>query len=166
MIEHQVAIALGSNLGDRQEHLQHAVTRLREFTRDLRVSSLIETAPVGVGVQPVFLNGVAVGWTSLSARELLNKLSVIESERNRERPYHGAPRTLDLDVILYADQIIDEPGLSVPHPRFREREFVLRPLAELTPDLVDPVSGRTVKELLENLRGDRRNGQFDDWLVG
>lgn len=157
MIEHQVAIALGSNLGDRHAHLQYAVTRLREFTRDLRTSSLIETAPVGVGVQPMFLNGVAVGRTSLSARDLLNKLSAIESERNRERPYHGAPRTLDLDVILYADHIIDEPGLTVPHPRFRERVFVLEPLAELTPDRVDPVTGRTVTELLEDLRGGRRN---------
>lgn len=158
MIEHHVAIALGSNLGDRHAHLQYAVSRLREFTRDLRVSSFIDTAPVGVGVQPVFLNGVAVGWTSLSARDLLNKLSAIESERNRERPYYGAPRTLDLDVILYAEQIIDEPGLSVPHPRFREREFVLGPLAALAPELVDPMTGRTITELLEDLRRDRRIG--------
>ena len=156
MIEHQVAIALGSNLGNRTEHLQFAVNRLRESIHDVRASPFIETAPLGVEPQPAFLNGAAVGRTSLSARDLLSTLSAIESDRLRERPYPGAPRTLDLDLILYADRVIEEPGLTVPHARFRERAFVLGPLATLAPELVDPVTHLTVGQLLEQLgRGSR-----------
>lgn len=158
MIEHRVAIALGSNLGKRNEHLEYAVNRLRESIHDLRVSSFIETAPFGVEPQPAFLNGAAIGGTSLSARDLLSTLSKIESERMRGRPYPGAPRTLDLDLILYADHVIEEPGLTVPHPRFREREFVLGPLASLAPELVDPVTHLTVGQLLEQLRRGNRMG--------
>lgn len=158
MIDHQVAIALGSNLGNRSEHLQYAVKRLRESIPDLRVSPFIETAPFGVDPQPAFLNGAALGRTSLSPRDLISTLSRIESERLRERPYPGAPRTLDLDLILYADRVIEEPGLTVPHPRFREREFVLGPLVSLAPELVDPVTGLTVGQLLKQLRRGNRMG--------
>ena len=143
------AVALGSNLGDRRSHLDFAVSRLRSHSPDLRVSSYYETDPVGVpGPQPPFLNGAAVGSTELSARDLLDALLAIEAERGRERPHPGAARTLDLDLVLYGDCVLDEPGLIVPHPRFRERRFVLEPLAEVAPDLVDPVTGDTVEKLL------------------
>jgi len=147
----RVAIALGSNLGDREGYLRAAMAALEPSIQHLRVSSFHETAPVGVGLQPTFLNAVAVGDTSLTARALLDTLLAIELELGRERPFSGAPRTLDLDLILYDEAILDERDLTVPHPRFRERRFVLEPLAEIAPDWRDPVTGRTVEELLRVL---------------
>jgi len=146
------AIALGSNLGDRQAHLDHAVTRLHQLVRGLTVSQYRDTAPVQMrGPQRLVLNAAAVGDTALSAREVLDALLAIERERDRERPFPHAPRTLDLDLILFGDLVIDEPGLVVPHPRFRERRFVLEPLAEIAPALVDPATGLSVRELLAKL---------------
>jgi len=103
------------------------------------------------GPQRLVLNAAAVGETTLSARDLLETMLAIERERDRERPFPNAPRTLDLDLILFGAAVIDEPGLIVPHPRFRERGFVLEPLAEIAPTLLDPVSGLTVRELLARL---------------
>jgi len=146
------AIALGSNLGDRRAHLAYAISRLGEILDDLNVSSFRDTEPVGVPhAQGWYLNGAAVGKTSRSARALLSALLAIERERGRERPYGHAPRTLDLDLILLGDEVIGEPDLIVPHPRFRERRFVLEPLAEIAPDLKDPVTGLTIAELLRRV---------------
>ena len=142
-----VAIALGSNLGDRAGHLDFAVRRLSSILSPIKVSRWYETEPVGVGAQPMFLNGAAVGKTHLTAREILDTLLAIERERGRERPFPGAARTLDLDLVLYGNQVINERDLIVPHPRFRERRFVLEPLAEIAPDLIDPVSRMTIREL-------------------
>jgi 2-amino-4-hydroxy-6-hydroxymethyldihydropteridine diphosphokinase len=145
------AVALGSNLGDRAAHLNHAVARLRDVLVGLRVSRFYDTVPVGAaGPQPLYLNAAAVGEAALPARELLEALLAIENERRRERPYLNAPRSLDLDLILFGDATIDEPGLVVPHPRFRERRFVLEPLAEIAPELKDPVTGKTMLELLNS----------------
>jgi len=149
----RVAVALGSNLGDRRGHLDHAVAALQHLLCNLSVSLYYDTVPIGVlGPQPVYLNAAAVGETPLPARALLDALMAIEGTRGRTRPYPNAPRTLDLDLILFGENVIDEPGLVVPHPRFRERRFVLQPLAQIAPDLRDPVSGKTVGELLATLR--------------
>ena len=146
------AVALGSNLGNRQAHLDHAVSRLDDVLRGLRASRYRDTAPVEVrGPQRLFLNAAVVGETALTARAMLDTLLALELERGRERPYHHAPRTLDLDLILLGDSVIDEPGLVVPHPRFRERRFVLEPLAEIAPELVDPVTGLSIRALLDKL---------------
>ena len=152
----KAAIALGSNLGDRRAALRYAVERLSLLMPDHALSTIIETNPEGDGVedQPLYLNAVLVGETTLGARALLDQLLQIESEFGRTRPAPNAARTLDLDLILLGDTIVDEPGLHVPHPRFRERFFVLGPLAELAPDFVDPVSGQKVWELLRALLRD------------
>src|SRR6188508_351163 len=128
------------------------MTALQPFISNLHGSTFHDTAPVGVGPQPTFLNAAAVGETSLDARALLETLLGIERDLGRERPFPGAPRTLDLDLILYADAIIDEaPSLIVPHPRFRERRFVLEPLAEIAGEWIDPVTGKTVAGLRREL---------------
>lgn len=153
-----VAIALGSNLGDRDAHLDFAVARLSGLLTDLRQSTRYDTAPVDVtDDQPRYLNAAVVGRTSLSARDLLRAMQAIEAEQGRLRPYTNAPRTLDLDLILYGEQIIDDGHLTVPHPRFRQRAFVLEPLAEIGPDMRDPVTGLTLRALLERLPSTARH---------
>ena len=151
----RVAIALGSNVGDRRAHLDYAVSALRALLANLTVSRYYDTVPVGVsGPQAMFLNAAAVGQTALAPRAMLDALLAIELERGRERPYVNAPRTLDLDLILLGDVVLEEAGLVVPHPRFRERRFVLEPLAAVAPDLRDPVSGKTVAELFSAAAAD------------
>ena len=149
----RVAIALGSNLGDREANLAFGLSALPGFITNLRQSRWHDTTPVGVSPdQPRYLNGVVIGETALSARQLLERLLSIEREAGRTRPSPMAPRTLDLDLILFGDQRIEEGGLVVPHPRFRERLFVLEPLAEVAPGWIDPGTGQTVSALLAQLR--------------
>jgi len=148
----QVAVALGSNLGDRTAHLEYAISRLRPVLQELRCSSFRETEPVGVPAgQPPYLNAVVVGECLLPAVDLMRSLLEIEQERGRQRPYRNAPRTLDLDLILFGSTILESPDLVLPHPRFRERRFVLEPLAEIAPAMRDPVSGLTMAGLLAGL---------------
>jgi 2-amino-4-hydroxy-6-hydroxymethyldihydropteridine diphosphokinase len=137
-------VALGANLGDRERTLRAAADALasEEGIEVVSISTLRETKPVGVGEQPRFLNGAAELETTLTARELLDRLLTVEQRFGRVRiPGEHGPRTLDLDLLLYGDEVIDEPGLTVPHPRLHERRFVLEPLAELAPGLVVPRRG-------------------------
>ena len=133
--------------------MRGAIAALATVLTHLRVSPFHETEPVGMDMpQPMFLNAAATGESTLSAPAILDVLLAIEQGFGRERPYQYAPRTIDLDLILYGDAVIETPGLTVPHPRFRERPFVLEPLNEIAPDWVDPVTGKTVSELVGELR--------------
>jgi 2-amino-4-hydroxy-6-hydroxymethyldihydropteridine diphosphokinase len=146
-------VGLGANLGDRERTLLEAVTALAadDGVEVVAVSTLRETEPVGVGEQPLYLNGAAELETTLSAHELLDRLLAVEQRFGRVRvPGEHAPRTLDLDLLLYGDEVIDEPGVTVPHPRLHERRFVLEPLAELAPGLVVPGRG-DVESLLRGV---------------
>jgi 2-amino-4-hydroxy-6-hydroxymethyldihydropteridine diphosphokinase len=152
----KAVVALGSNLGDRRAAIRYAVGRLAPLLDNLALSDVIETEPEGEGLQgqPLYLNAVAVGDTSLTPRQLLDELLRIERDYGRTRPSPQAPRTLDLDLVLVGDEVVHQPGLELPHPRFRERFFVLGPLAGLAPDLVDPVTGLRIWELLRALLRD------------
>jgi 2-amino-4-hydroxy-6-hydroxymethyldihydropteridine diphosphokinase len=153
----RVAVAIGSNLGNRDAAIAFAATQLSALFSNFTLSDVVETWPVGEGTgdQNLYLNAVAIGDTDLTARQLLDALMAIEQAFGRERPFPNAARTLDLDLILHGGDIVVEEGLEVPHPRFRERFFVLGPLAEIAPDMVDPVSGMRVTELLRALLRDR-----------
>jgi len=146
-------VGLGANLGDRERTLREAVSALsaEDGIEVVAVSALRETEPVGVGEQPLYLNGAAELETALAARELLGRLLAVEQRFGRVRvPGEHGPRTLDLDLLLYGDDVIEEDGLTVPHPRLHERRFVLEPLAELAPGLVVPGRG-DVESLLSGL---------------
>jgi 2-amino-4-hydroxy-6-hydroxymethyldihydropteridine diphosphokinase len=143
-------IGLGSNRGEREKALAAALERLDKGPLVLLGASTVrETEPVGVTDQPRFLNAVAAIETELGARELLERLLGIERELGRDRrgDERWGPRVIDLDLLLYGEEVIDEPGLTVPHPRLAERQFVLEPLAELDPALRLP-DGRAVRDLL------------------
>jgi 2-amino-4-hydroxy-6-hydroxymethyldihydropteridine diphosphokinase len=137
-------VGLGANLGDRQEFIDRAVTLLAatDGVQVLAVSELRETDPVGLLEQPRFLNGAAAVETTLSARELLEALLGIERTLGRVRGERWGPRTIDLDLLLYGDTVVDEPGLEVPHPRLHERRFALEPLSDLDSELEVPGRGR------------------------
>ena len=157
----EVFIGLGSNLGDAWAHLRAGRQGLETLAgyRPGAISSPYRTAPVGVVDQPAFLNAVARGMFEGSALELLDGLLAIEAGRGRERGRRWGPRSLDLDLLLFGDQILDTPRLKVPHPEMHRRAFVLAPLLELAPDLVLPVWGQTAAQLLARLTPRERREQ-------
>ena len=148
----EVYLGLGSNLGDKRGNIRWAVERLREVSTGLTVSSMYETAPVGVTLQPSFVNAVCGMWTDLDVFELLSELRDIQRDAGMRGPVLNGPRALDVDILLYGSLVVDLPHLTVPHPRMTEREFVLRPLAEIAPGVVHPVAGKTAVEMLGEIR--------------
>lgn len=138
----RVSIGLGSNQGDRAANLRFGLRGLRRHLDDVRASSIYETIPRHVLEQPMFFNACCVGRTQLTARQLLGEMKLLEAQAGRMAggPRYG-PRILDLDLLLFGTEVIDQPDLVVPHPRLRERTFVLLPLAELIPDWTVPASG-------------------------
>ncbi len=158
-LTHQSTIAyigLGANLGDRFATLHRAVERLTTLGVVESVSSVYETDPVGFVDQPAFLNAVLCLTTDRAPEELMSSLLEIEQDLGRVRTFANAPRTIDLDLLLYDDALIDQPGLTVPHPRLHERAFVLVPLNDIAPDLLHPQLSISVGSLLRQL------GPIDD----
>ncbi len=152
-----VALALGSNLGDRLAHLRRAVKGLGDGGVEVRsVSSVYESPPAGYAEQPDFLNAALVGRTRLSPGELLILARRLESEAGRERSFPNAPRPLDVDIVLYGDRVVTEPELRIPHERWRTRTFVLAPLREIAAELRDPETGRTVESFWKELEAGLR----------
>lgn len=149
----QAAIALGSNLGEKQRHLADAVARLATLGTLVALSDFAETEPVGYLNQPRFLNGAAILETELPPLDLLHGLLAIEQAMGRDRS-HGiakGPRLIDLDLLLYEDVVMNTDELTLPHPELSKRHFVLEPLAEIAPAWIDPVSGMTIEQLLKQL---------------
>jgi len=139
----RVYVGLGANLGEPRRQVEAALSELDAIpcTRLLKASSLYRSAPVGYTQQPEYVNAVAELETGLAAPALLAALQAIESRHGRSRSFANAPRTLDLDILLFGDAVLAQPGLAIPHPRMHERAFVLRPLLEIAPDAVVPGRG-------------------------
>lgn len=149
----RAAIALGSNLDDRKKNLDEAARLLQTLGEVVAVSSWIETDPVGYIDQPKFLNGVAILETDLLPWDLMQALLNTEHLMGRDRSHSipSGPRLIDMDILLYDEQIVNKKDLTIPHPELANRSFVLEPLSEIAGDWVEPKSGYTVRELLENL---------------
>ena len=147
-----VYLGLGSNLGDRQHNLNMALELLAQRVNVRKVSSTYETEPVGNPDQPLFLNLVARIQTRLAPLELLTLTQGIEFKLGRIRDKPNAPRSLDIDILFYGDQVIKNRQLEIPHPRIEERAFVLVPLVEIAPKLIHPVSGKSAEKLLVALK--------------
>lgn len=149
-------IGIGSNLGDRRKNCVEAVERLKELRgcEFVRRSRWYLTSPVGVEDQDWFVNGVACLGAEISARELLERLLSIEARMGRVRMERWGPRVIDLDLLLYGTDIVNEEDLKIPHPHMHLRRFVLAPLAEVDPDGIHPVLGKTVSQMLQELKGE------------
>jgi 2-amino-4-hydroxy-6-hydroxymethyldihydropteridine diphosphokinase len=142
-------LALGSNIGDREGHLRAAIRALPGHGIDvLGCASIYSTEPREVVDQPWFLNTVVQADTSLSPGDLLAACLDIERENHRTRERLKGPRTLDIDILFYGSEVVRMPGLTIPHPSFSDRRFVLEPLAEIAPDFVDPLTGETIRQIL------------------
>ena len=157
-----VFIGLGTNLGKRRRNLAAARRMLGPDLRLTAESTVIETAPWGYPDQPDFLNQVVRAETGLDPAAVLSALKSIEASLGRTPTFRYGPRLIDLDLLYYDDLVLDDPGLTIPHPRLHERDFVLRPLAEIAPDWVHPVLGMTHDQLLS----ETVNGRMGEWANG
>lgn len=149
----KIYLSLGTNLGDKESNLNHALCLLSQEVKILKTSSLYETEPVGFKDQPWFLNMVLEGDTNLSAKDLLRFLKSIEDEMKRIKTIKNGPRIIDVDILLYDDEKIETEKLTVPHPRMLQRAFVMVPLYEIASDLV--ISGESLKDIMNDFSGEK-----------
>lgn len=157
-----VYLGLGSNCGDRLANLRSAARRLHARVTITQVSSVYETEPVGYAKQPWFLNAVMEGFTDLDPDALLQFSLDIERELGRVRPFPNAPRTIDIDILLYGELNVALPTLTIPHPRLTERGFTLCPLTEIAPHLEHPISGEAMESILATAVGLEETRHFAD----
>ncbi|PKN00172.1 MAG: 2-amino-4-hydroxy-6-hydroxymethyldihydropteridine diphosphokinase [Elusimicrobia bacterium HGW-Elusimicrobia-2] len=148
----EVALSLGSNVGDSYQTLLSSLKDLSRFVDDMKVSSFYRTDPMDMKYQPDFINLVVAGKTSISPDTLLKKVNSVEKKYGRARSIKYGPRTLDIDIILFGSEIVKRDDLVIPHPAFRRRLFVIEPLAEIAPEMKDPVDGKEVHEILKEAR--------------
>jgi len=149
---HNVFIAIGTNLGDKEENIRQSIKKMEQNNiHIIKKSNVYKTMPYGYKNQPVFLNCVVQAETMLSPEELLYTLLSIEKQMGRKRKIHWGPRIIDLDIIFYDNLIIDSSNLKIPHPDMQNREFVLEPLCDIAPNFVHPILHKTMKELLKEL---------------
>jgi 2-amino-4-hydroxy-6-hydroxymethyldihydropteridine diphosphokinase len=160
---HIVYLALGTNLGDRVENLRAAVRALPPMLQVTALSPVYETPPWGYADQPAFLNMALAGETESDPLRLIVFLKDLEVELGREKTFRNGPRLIDLDILFFDDLLVDEPGLVIPHPRLHERAFVLVPLNDITSDLIHPVLGRTLRDLVKDVdaKGVNLYGRID-----
>jgi len=149
----KVYLSLGSNVGDRKANLEKALRLLGQRLQIEQVSSVYETEPVGYTEQPRFLNAVCRVETDIGPLQLLSLIKGIEASLGRVPSFPNAPRPIDVDILFYSDLVMETPELTIPHPRIKERAFVLIPLLEIAPDLLHPVTSESIRDLAANVLG-------------
>ncbi len=152
-MQDRVYLSLGSNVGDREDHLRGAITRLESIARVISVSSFYETEPMEVTNQPWFLNCAVKAETTKVPKQFMAAVLEMEREMGRLRTMKKGPRTIDIDILLFGDAVVDSPEVTIPHPAMHERRFVLEPLVEIAPEARHPVFKKTVSEMLDALPG-------------